>query len=110
MDGLVAVALRRIDFPSHWRINGTPASLPPGPSALSSPIASSPLQSESASLPIKAAEVPAAPIGVAAVVTKKPKKLHTSPGSLAVPVKDKKRRNSSENFARQNWQKKKRVS
>jgi hypothetical protein len=78
MEGLVVAALRRIDFPVHWRLDGTPAFLTPGPSALSSPIASSPLQSVSASLPIKAAEVPAAPIVGGAVVTKQDKKRRSS--------------------------------
>jgi hypothetical protein len=96
MEGLVVLALRRIDFPVHWRIDGTPASLTPGPSALSSPIASSPLQSVSASLPIKAAEVPAAPIVGAAVVTKKDKKRRSS-------------RSNSGQLAPQSGKKKKRV-
>jgi hypothetical protein len=106
VEGLAVVALRRIDFPAVLHINGTPASLPPVPTALSSPIASS--SSGSALLPSKASDVPAAPIGVSPVVTTKPKKSLTSPGPLAIPAKAPKKRTNDGQFAKQEAPKKKR--
>jgi hypothetical protein len=103
VEGLAVVALRRIDFPAALHINGSPASLPPVPTALSSPIASG-----SALLPSKASDVPAAPIGVPPVVTTKPKKRLTSPGPLAIPAKAPKKRSVDGQFAKQEGSKKKR--